>query len=291
MLFRIVTVNPLVVSKLLLVTLLSLVCLERSCLHAQGLPPPQSSSSQLSPVLVVCSSETKTEKPPTENEFFQRSCARCHGKDGKGTETREDMTYIPDFCSHKWQEKRSDERLSASILGGKGKLMPAFGDKINREKAQALVEYIRQFDPERSKPAASPPKEPAQAAEPGAGKTLYQQKCARCHGADGVGNEARDTAPAIPDFTRHPWHERRGDAQITASILNGKGKEMPAFGGKISQDQAKNLVAYLRRFDPMSTATAPASESSFEKRFQELEKEMEALHKQYRDLEQPPKKP
>ena len=291
MLFRIVTVNPLVVSKLLLLTLLSLVCLGGSCLHAQGLPPLQSSSSQPSPVLVVRSSETKTEKPRAENELFQRSCARCHGKDGKGTETREDMPYIPDFSSHKWQEKRSDERLSASILDGKGKVMPAFGDKINREKAQALVEYIRQFDPERSKPAASPPKEPAQAAEPGAGKTLFKQHCARCHGADGVGKEARAATPAIPDFTHHPWHEQQSGAQLTVSILDGKGKAMPAFGDKISPDQARNLVAYIRKFDPTPTAAKSDPESSFEERFQELEKEMEALRKQLHDLQSPPRKP
>ena len=88
MLFRIVTEKPLVVSKLLLLSLLSLVCLERSCLHAQGLPPPQSSSSQLSPVLMVRSSEAKTEKPRAENELFQRSCGAATGRTAKARKAR-----------------------------------------------------------------------------------------------------------------------------------------------------------------------------------------------------------
>ena len=63
------------------------------------------------------------------------------------------------------------------------------------------------------------------------------------------------------------------------------------YGSDGGELDGPDLVAYLRRFDPTSTSTTPASESSFEKRFQELEKELEALHKQYRELEPPLKKP
>jgi mono/diheme cytochrome c family protein len=86
------------------------------------------------------------------NDLYVKNCARCHGKDGKGKEARGDSANIPDFTSHKWHEQRSNAQLVVSIMDGKGKDMPAFGDKISQDQAQELVKYIRQFDPEKAKP-------------------------------------------------------------------------------------------------------------------------------------------
>jgi len=79
---------------------------------------------------------------------------------------------------------------------------------------------------------------------------LFQKRCVKCHGADGTGNEARDRMAEIPDFTDASWHARRSDPQLLASILNGKGDDMPPVRGKISEEQARGLVAYLRTFAP-----------------------------------------
>ncbi|MGO9600431.1 MAG: c-type cytochrome [Isosphaeraceae bacterium] len=81
-------------------------------------------------------------------------------------------------------------------------------------------------------------------------RALFQKRCVKCHGADGTGNEARDRMAEIPDFTDASWHARRSDPQLLASILNGKGDDMPPVRGKISEEQARGLVAYLRTFAP-----------------------------------------
>jgi mono/diheme cytochrome c family protein/uncharacterized membrane protein len=81
-------------------------------------------------------------------------------------------------------------------------------------------------------------------------RALFKKRCVKCHGADGTGNEARNRLPDIPDFTNASWQARRADAQLTASILNGKGEDMPPMRGKINQEQARGLVAYLRTFAP-----------------------------------------
>ncbi len=254
--------------------------------------------------------ETGPEQRAGGNDLFVRSCARCHGKDGKGTEARGDTPSIPDFSSHKWQEKRSDAQLLTSILDGKGKEMPAFGEKITREKAQELVAFIRQWDAKQSKPrdkqpAEAPTKPPTTmqgsraltraptriaAAIPEA-RTLYQQHCARCHGSDGKGAEARAATREIPDFTSHSWQERRSDAQLRLTIREGKGKMMPAFGDKISQEQDRDLTVFVRSLDTARTTTPIEPESSFEQRFQQLEREMDSLKKQLRELQPPPPKP
>ncbi|MCI0457714.1 MAG: c-type cytochrome [Gemmataceae bacterium] len=72
----------------------------------------------------------------------------------------------------------------------------------------------------------------------------------KCHGADGTGSPARGDRPEIPNFTKASWQARRSDAQIMASILDGKGLGMPPGRGKISAEQARGLVAYVRAFAP-----------------------------------------
>src|SRR5262249_26420159 len=76
-----------------------------------------------------------------------------------------------------------------------------------------------------SKPPESPQREasrpPASTAAGGATvRALFQQRCVKCHGADGTGSPARDRLPEIPDFTQPSWQARRNDAQLLASILD-----------------------------------------------------------------------
>jgi uncharacterized membrane protein len=72
----------------------------------------------------------------------------------------------------------------------------------------------------------------------------------RCHGADGTGSRVRRRQPEIPDFTDTAWQARRSDAHLLASILDGKGEEMPPWRGKLSEEQARGLAACVRAFAP-----------------------------------------
>ena len=55
--------------------------------------------------------------------------------------------------------------------------------------------------------------------------------------ADGTGNKARGRLPEIPNFTDAGWQARRDDAQLMASILDGKGDEMPPDAGKSARSR------------------------------------------------------
>src|SRR5271157_446620 len=81
-------------------------------------------------------------------------------------------------------------------------------------------------------------------------RELFRQHCTKCHGADGTGSQVRSCYPEIPDFTNAPWQARRADARLMASILDGKGSEMPPQRGRISEEQARGLVAHVRGFAP-----------------------------------------
>jgi uncharacterized membrane protein len=56
--------------------------------------------------------------------------------------------------------------------------------------------------------------------------------------------------PDIPDFTNVSWQARRTDEQLLASIVSGKGADMPPASEEIGQEGARQLVAYVRSFAP-----------------------------------------
>jgi mono/diheme cytochrome c family protein len=118
---------------------------------------------------------------------------------------------------------------------------------------------------------------------------LFRQYCKRCHGEDGSGARARARTPEIPNFTKETWQETRSDGQLVASILDGKGTSMPAFGDKLSKDKARVLAAYVRALDPPDPGRVKPPQSDFESRFRQLQHEMEELRRQFHALTKPPK--
>jgi mono/diheme cytochrome c family protein len=94
----------------------------------------------------------------------------------------------------------------------------------------------------------------------------------------------------IPDFTNRSWQEGVGAPQLVASILDGKGTLMPAFRGRIGDEQGQDLAAYVRAFGPVEIAQPQGQTGDFEKRFQEVQGHWYELQKQLRDLSNPPAK-
>jgi mono/diheme cytochrome c family protein len=111
----------------------------------------------------------------------------------------------------------------------------------------------------------------ATAAEP-----LYAKFCQRCHGEDGRGTAVRDIFPKIPDFIAAGWQKQRSDVQLMASILAGKGVSMPSFRKHLSNDQVRDLVAYVR-----GLALRPAQDSG-----DDSERRFRALQQDFHDLDQ-----
>jgi mono/diheme cytochrome c family protein/uncharacterized membrane protein len=147
------------------------------------------------------------------------------------------------------------------------------------DKLKKQLHEVPKVAPDRkpSKPPKSPPPSPVPSKPsesqlhvaprtwapaptgPSADRELFRQQCVKCHGADGTGSEARGRQPKIPNFTDNSWQARRSDAQLLASILNGKGREMPPWRGKVSEEQARRLVGQVRAFAP--DAEIPSSEA------------------------------
>ncbi len=73
---------------------------------------------------------------------------------------------------------------------------------------------------------------------------LYKSKCASCHAADGSGSTPMGKKLNARDV-RSPEVQKQTDAQLTEITAKGKNK-MPAYEKKLTAEQIKELVAYMR---------------------------------------------
>jgi len=258
-------------------------------------PSPTPVASQMSPV-----------------QIYRAYCLACHDADGRGETVRKAFPEIPDFTNAKWQRSQTDVDLRHAILDGKGKFMLPMKDKLPGTEAGQMVAFVRAFRERNQVVALEPQKQPMPPAPahpaivpglkisaPPSGLTtpsaqvaarlrvatgLYRQYCVTCHGPDGRGIAMRASMPKIPNFTDGAWQETHSDPQLRVNILDGKGVYMPAWSGRVSIDQARDLVAYIRAFGPPETKLAEAPASEFQKHFQRLEHQWGELEKQLQKL-------
>ena len=69
-----------------------------------------------------------------------------------------------------------------------------------------------------------------------------------------------------------------------ASILEGMGVQMPAWRGKVSEEQARDLAAYIRALAPTKGTSPGVPPASVDERFQSLQKELHKLQEQFHEL-------
>ena len=79
-------------------------------------------------------------------------------------------------------------------------------------------------------------------------KKIYKNQCQKCHEKDGRGSK-RGKKLGVPDFTDGEWQDSTTDTQMINTITNGK-KKMPAQKHKLSPEEIKAVVKYIRFFRP-----------------------------------------
>ncbi len=90
------------------------------------------------------------------------------------------------------------------------------------------------------------------------GAQVYAQSCAACHGKNLEGQPdwqsrlANGRMPAPPhDGSGHTWHHSDQDLFLITkeglgAVVPGYESDMPAFGGKLSDDEVAAVLAYLK---------------------------------------------
>ena len=73
---------------------------------------------------------------------------------------------------------------------------------------------------------------------------LYKSKCQMCHGPDGTGETPVGKKLGTKDF-HSPEVTKVPDAQLFDITKKGKDK-MPGYDGKLTDEQIKSLIKYIR---------------------------------------------
>jgi mono/diheme cytochrome c family protein len=75
----------------------------------------------------------------------------------------------------------------------------------------------------------------------GSGADTYKAKCQMCHAADGTASGPAGKSMNVPSFKA----SKQTEAEMIAETKAGKGK-MPAFAGKLTDAQIKEVVGYVK---------------------------------------------
>jgi len=80
---------------------------------------------------------------------WDKNCAACHGKDGKGQTMMGRKLGMKDYTDPKVQDSFTDEQAIKAIKDGvtedgKTKMKP-FADKLSDDEIKALVKHVREF--------------------------------------------------------------------------------------------------------------------------------------------------
>ena len=169
---------------------------------------------------------------------FADNCAPCHGAGGgggKGYPNLNDDDWL-------WGGKLTDIEQtvrhgarSGDDNGHQGN-MPAFGRDgiLKPQQISTVADYVRSL--------SGLPIEPG--ADLAAGKKIFADNCATCHGENAKGNRELGS----PNLTDKIWLYGSDKETIVQTVTNGRGGVMPAWGKRLDEPTLKSLVVYVWSF-------------------------------------------
>jgi cytochrome c oxidase cbb3-type subunit III len=167
---------------------------------------------------------------------FGDNCAPCHGTGGAGSKG------FPNLNDDEWIWGGNLDEIAQTIRHGvrsgeadarQGAAMPAFGRDgiLKRADVENVADYVRSLAG-----AAPDPK-----ADLTAGKKVFLDNCAVCHGETGKGQRELG-APNLSDAI---WLYGADKPSIVDGIWNGRGGVMPAWAGRLDDVTIKALAVYV----------------------------------------------
>jgi len=82
-------------------------------------------------------------------ELWEKNCASCHGKDGRGDTKMGKKVNVKDYTDPKFQAEFKDDKAAKTIKegiteNGKERMKP-FAEKLTDDDIKALIAHIRTF--------------------------------------------------------------------------------------------------------------------------------------------------
>ncbi len=166
--------------------------------------------------------------------LYMDNCSACHRRDLKGQKN------FPNLTDASWLWSGSPEEIEYTLQYGinaehddtRYAEMLAFGrDKVlTKPQVNDVVEYVRSL---------SGLEHDGQAAT--RGDEIFVENCAACHGDDGAGGLEN----GAPNLTDDQWVYGKDHADIYATIHRGRRGVMPAWQGRLTDEEIKKLTLYV----------------------------------------------
>lgn len=166
--------------------------------------------------------------------LFGDNCATCHGAGGQGN------VGYPSLVDDDWLWGGKLSDIQTTLHYGVRSTNPntrfnqmlAFGrdGMLSADQIGDLVDYVVQLSGREANAAAA-----------ARGGVVFAQQCASCHGADGKGNQVLG-APNLADGI---WLYGGERLDIQQSIYLGRSGVMPAWTGRLSEEQITALAVYV----------------------------------------------
>lgn len=220
--------------------------------RARGVVPPEMVVAEIPPeTLAVVQALPSGESLVTGLNLYAENCTACHGPALEGSKL------APSLNTDTVRAKDPLEIVRIVEQGVPGTLMAGWDHALTDPEADALAVLIQQWPTVQAAGVAIP----VVAAEPidmspeavARGAKLFNIACASCHGAAGYGTIM---APALNNAL---FLNNTSDTQINQIISMGvSGTKMPAWGGRLSDAQINDVIAYLRSMQATAPAIPPA---------------------------------
>jgi cytochrome c oxidase cbb3-type subunit 3 len=166
---------------------------------------------------------------------FRENCGPCHGAGGGGAKG------YPNLNDNDWlwggTLEQIRETIEVGVRSGHAKAresqMPAFGKDgmLKADEIVTVANYVRSLANLSTRSGA----------DLAAGRQLFADNCAVCHGADGKGNKEL----GAPNLTDGIWLFGSDEAAIVEVITNSRGGVMPAWAGRLDPMTIKALAFYV----------------------------------------------
>lgn len=170
----------------------------------------------------------------TFSVLFRDNCAACHGRDATG------QIGFPDLTDSHWLWSGTAEEIEYTLQVGINSShddaryaeMPAFGrdELLSQSDLSDVTDYVLSL---------SGQDHDADAAISGA--VLFEENCASCHNDAGVGGY-ENGAPSLADDA---WIYGGSRAAIMQTLNTGRAGVMPAWSGRLTDTEIKQLTLYL----------------------------------------------
>ncbi len=154
--------------------------------------------------------------------LYQTHCASCHGEDGNGV-----VPGARNFGDLDYMRGETPASFYTTVTEGRGE-MQGFRDTLTSDELWDVIFYVWRFSTDAEKLAL--------------GEHLYADNCQICHGDDGSGEVL-----GAADFSDLRVVDNQAPRDFYLVTTQGKGS-MPAWQGRLSQDERWSVIDYVRTF-------------------------------------------